>query len=395
MIHRFRCAPSDLFTYGVRLAIPDDKTKIPLPGGGSVYDLSMSYRFCTVLTELICHPIWCGDIARLRYAIQSAVVNRISSHSPPLGPVELPQGLLDMSDHSSASDMALWMWRHQGVGADPNLVMAIAATSTKKRMGNSSEERHLFMVDTEHLRTISKALESITLDGARIYHDTKVYLDNYRAARVKRNSHPPIGNELRRWKKTCLLAQKRDAVIRHRLQLAGMETDCVWLDCPRRDDSTCVRYFLMNDEVSDEDKKVLKGMVDCENRPKGYRLHEHDYRRGKSKKRLTPSLLRLRELVFRKPRTRLDPTTGIWALDKGKGVGFPALRGPPVEKGDQSTAAVSARPVLPEPPVSSQSITAPPNTVQSSAAVMTLSGVDSSRKNSGSDNSSLQKLSED
>ncbi|KAI4869745.1 hypothetical protein F4820DRAFT_471325 [Hypoxylon rubiginosum] len=79
MLIRFNATPLQLFTYGLK------------PQGTYVSDLSVCLdpEFCLDLERICTHPIWDGDLGKLRYALQSIVRYEVGKerHVAPLGPV--------------------------------------------------------------------------------------------------------------------------------------------------------------------------------------------------------------------------------------------------------------------------------------------------------------------
>lgn len=280
MVDVFSSVPRDLFTYGLKLRIKDSKTKLKDADSDlELPDLNMGGYFCKLLQRLACHPMWYGDLSRLRYALQLAICTRITNHISPLGPLDV-SSLTGQRNSRRTGDQVLTMWSSLGLPSYPDMkqfaeqLSKVVKKSGKTQAKNDSE-RLLFLVEEKDIVSVSEALDTLQIYGKRKWEKTDAYYEAYRQQRIKRNSHPPTtAQELLDWKKVCFLADKRDALIRSRILSHELELAC--FDVPEKD-VMVAGYFDKSSKVSEDQRSILRGMVNPPNLPDGYRVEEDEF----------------------------------------------------------------------------------------------------------------------
>ena len=289
----FQCQPPDLFRYGLKYDAP--------AGGGDA-------AFWERLFRLLPHPMWAGNIAILRYALQLAVIHRIGTQGhvdpliPPWSHTE-PSFIRWMVESAPAGGGTQRPWTHHelelaAVAEFRSRVQVQRKTGMEKLdlyMEETSSgaydqtyltvptfERFLFMLEEEDLALLTQALDA-TYDplvkmqgggdgkvgsdsdtkeqgagpqrGPNVAELFKAYWDGLPVERKT----PTDGN--RKWvadqRRLAIIAERREAMIRHRILAAGESDVHVLLDIPPFDPDP---YYHLYPEVREAQLLVVWGL---------------------------------------------------------------------------------------------------------------------------------------
>lgn len=285
MIKLYNRTPIDLFRYGLRFRLARNKqVDIELSDGivKSYQYTGLPQTICNNLALMMSHPIWKGDIARVRYVLQMAVCARVQDHIPPLGPDSeiFKNGQSDVLwDHLATSpeltqaDMLMLVGDYQyqrylegGARADADLadvVQRLQATTHVQPAKNDSE-RLLFVLAPSDVVKIIGLLDSAQYMGQRKWPTCEEWSQQYRtAAGSHYSAYVPHDDEmLIAWKTQWGMSEAREKEIRARLRQQGR--DDILFDMPCSDTHPLQHY---SPRWTDDMRRVFSGTVYSEDVP--------------------------------------------------------------------------------------------------------------------------------
>ncbi|KAL2024570.1 hypothetical protein VTK56DRAFT_7613 [Thermocarpiscus australiensis] len=231
ILQMFGRHPHHLFRYGLKY---DPRNSHVNVDGRRVHSPYLSDHMCLDLQAVLCHPIWAGDLAMVRYVLQMAVTYRVPGHIQPIGALALKE------HESSLYELA----RRQ----DRDLALTCLATLYKTRYTERPEiqklcsllekavikdlpadddddhdedslsvERTLFLLQDCDVAAVKTALDNLNLNGiVETYKSCEAFLEAFKDGMEggRRGRFAPMETEtLQKWKKTCVLADRRDRLI--------------------------------------------------------------------------------------------------------------------------------------------------------------------------------------
>ncbi|KAF2995956.1 hypothetical protein E8E14_002156 [Neopestalotiopsis sp. 37M] len=215
LLNIFQSSPYDLFTWGLRETEWEQKPEL--------------YRH---LGHLLSHPLWAGDISRLRYSLQKAISLRVAGHLEPLGPLppKIAKAItLTKMDPSEKAKLALEIWHSSETG--PLQIEHSFFEELRWQVGRQShfgqldDDGTLFQLSVTDIEAIHHALDSMALrkkfSGLTVASHHAIY-SSYMY--TKRNRSAPVDKAtLERWDRWSLQSRQSD------------ESNWQQPDYPRRD----------------------------------------------------------------------------------------------------------------------------------------------------------------
>ncbi|KAK4156069.1 hypothetical protein C8A00DRAFT_12975 [Chaetomidium leptoderma] len=232
MLHLFQKHPYHLFRYGLK---HDSRKNIILIDGKAVLHPYLTGPMCLGLHMLMCHPIWNGNMALLRYVLQVAVMHRVPGHIEPVGAMtftnDLEEIIKSISDVQMRRKLVADYYERLGPEATPEIrhICEALKKTVKKDPPSSgadglSAEQKLFLLQPKDTKAVINALDSRSRET-----NTKTcvaYLESYRS-RMEGGRHgrfPPVHiDTVKEWKKAAYLAVKRNWIASTRRWCLGVE----------------------------------------------------------------------------------------------------------------------------------------------------------------------------
>jgi hypothetical protein len=225
----FRQHPHQLFKYGLKHSSGEDGED----GEAGERGPYMSEELCEALQMLLCHPLWWGDLAPVRYLLQEAIALRVPGHIKQIGPMRVPeeakgpmQALKSSLDMDHYRHLLVSAYNSPKYIADPHiqkLCEQLKKTVKKDDLPAGEEngegtsvEQMLFVLESRDVDAVMNALDSNLLHSS-LYPKTCVeYFEGYQQwiARTPFGPLLPADTEtLKEWKKACHLAIRRDWIV--------------------------------------------------------------------------------------------------------------------------------------------------------------------------------------
>ncbi|ETS80085.1 hypothetical protein PFICI_07614 [Pestalotiopsis fici W106-1] len=207
MLNIFQSTPYDLFTWGLR---ESDKAQRHL-----------IYRF---LGRLLPHPMWEGDLSRLRYALQKAISLRVAGHLEPLGPLplETAQAIVSANlDYVNRAALALSIWhslemdKQKVGGMFLKALRQVVESEGQDGFEHADNDKTLFQLSIEDIQAVHQALDSMrgTFSGLTVASHHELYSAYRRTART-RTLAPENKATLERWDRWSLMVRQADEASR-------------------------------------------------------------------------------------------------------------------------------------------------------------------------------------
>ncbi|KAI0864509.1 hypothetical protein F4860DRAFT_529123 [Xylaria cubensis] len=203
----FQSCPSDLFSWGLRLT-----------GGHPSENRSVHQSLCLLLP----HPVWQGQLSRLRYALQTAVCSRFKDHIPPVGPLsgEIVAGLLSLYTEDNRVDvanLALQWWRDIGYDNDSAMLHLSEKISELAPNGASIPEqphdKRVFHLHAGDVQRVISALDLLHEAGA-FSHRVLTYYNHFVCrTEAELDTFPPTNRQcLKHWDDMLAFNKDMDAI---------------------------------------------------------------------------------------------------------------------------------------------------------------------------------------
>ncbi|KAF7535037.1 hypothetical protein G7054_g5730 [Neopestalotiopsis clavispora] len=216
MLHNFDSTPYDLFTWGLRE--PDQAQKPDL------------YR---QLNHILPHPLWQGDICRLRYALQKAISFRVAGHLEPLGPLPPKMVVAITSTQLPTADratLALNLWHSVKLGTGHvdgcfiDELKSQVEAGTRSKYGQPHSDDTLFVLSIKDIQAVWQALDTMALKDYFAHLTVVSYFEIYNShRRTKCNQLAPFDKTtLERWDRWSMM-------IRHFDEIGG-QPDYPWME---------------------------------------------------------------------------------------------------------------------------------------------------------------------
>ncbi|TLS28021.1 hypothetical protein PpBr36_00281 [Pyricularia pennisetigena] len=288
MIHFFKAMPHELWRYGLRPHRSECWATGAVTGSKpSEQAYNPSYDFCLELGILLCHPVWNGDLMKLRFALQTAICSRIKDHEPPVAGLDgrmiaSTKRITDMlvgSCRKMAPEKELELmckiqsqyYHCGGIKSDQDIQWLTSKLASSKRgscIPTTEEERLLFFLrtsDMEALREVLDAQESHgqakwrpAVEYCRIFAETPAGM-----ALTGEPTQPPDRMvlvpadhlTLARWKTECFIAERRERLIREE----ALPTFAMLFDIPRGDPQPY--HVFSGGEFSEAQQRIVTGTV--------------------------------------------------------------------------------------------------------------------------------------
>jgi hypothetical protein len=232
MLHLFGQHPYMLFRYGLK---HDGRRHELRLNGEKVFTPYLPQTTCVDLRKLLCHPIWEGDIAVLRFALQTAVAYRVPGHIRPIAAMRFSEedearlACTQVGEQRGALASELYNSGPHNRTAVNRLCEALEQVVEKDRdegdgAGRLTREQQLFLLRSNDVAAVVRALDGLKANGRPVYKQCKKYLEDYKATLVGRQhvvQHPTDLETLKRWKKWFYVGTKRDWVVSKRQKDAG------------------------------------------------------------------------------------------------------------------------------------------------------------------------------
>ncbi|KAI6354451.1 hypothetical protein MCOR25_008595 [Pyricularia grisea] len=288
MIHFFKAMPHDLWRYGLRPHRGECWAAGSVIGSKpSEHAYNPSYDFCLELGILLCHPVWDGDLMKLRFALQMAICSRIKDHEPPVAGAnsrmiasteKITKVLLESSRKMDLLEEVQLVCKIQsqqyhcgGIESDKDIQWLTSKLSTLKRgscMTASEEERLLFFLHTSDMKTLREALDAQESHGqakwrpaveyCRIFAETPAGMALMGGPAQSPNQSvlvPADHLTLERWKTECFIAERREKLIREE----ALPNEALLFDVARGDPDPY--HVFSRKEFSEEQERIVSGTV--------------------------------------------------------------------------------------------------------------------------------------
>ncbi|TLD23010.1 hypothetical protein PspLS_07494 [Pyricularia sp. CBS 133598] len=288
VIHFFKVMPHELWRYGLRPHRSECWATGAVSGSKpSEQAYNPSYDFCLELGILLCHPIWDGDLMKLRYALQIAICSRIKDHEPPVAGLnsrmiastkQITDVLVDSCRIMAPEKELELMCKIQsqyyhcgGIKSDKDIQWLTSKLSTLKRgscITAPDEERLLFFLRTSDMKALREALDAQESHGqakwrpaveyCRIFAETPagMALTGEPAQSPNQKVLVPADHlTLASWKTECFIAEKRERLIREE----ALPTFAMLFDIPRGDPQPY--HVFSRGEFSEAQQRIVTGTV--------------------------------------------------------------------------------------------------------------------------------------
>ncbi|EHA53792.1 hypothetical protein MGG_04570 [Pyricularia oryzae 70-15] len=288
MIHFFKAMPHELWRYGLRPHRGECWATGAVTGSRpSEQAYNPSYDFCLELGILLCHPVWDGDLMKLRYALQIAICSRIRDHEPPVAGLnsrmiastkQITDVLVNSCKKMAPEKELELMCKIQsqyyhcgGIKSDKDIQWLTSKLSTLKRgscITASEEERLIFFLRASDMKALREALDAQESHGqakwrpaveyCRIFAETPagMALTGEPAQSPNQKVLVPADHlTLARWKAECFIAERRERLIREE----ALPTFAMLFDIPRGDPQPY--HVFSRGEFSEAQQRIVTGTV--------------------------------------------------------------------------------------------------------------------------------------